>query len=465
MNSKMNGSQLIPVFLGTMAISSSLFSCNSDNPGDKSSQKSNIIFIMADDMGYHDLGCYGQTKIQTPNIDALAAQGTRFTQCYAGSTVSAPSRSVLMTGQHTGNTQVRGNMCEVGGVPVWDNGSLQLRPFLRPVDTTVADVLKKAGYVTGLTGKWGLGEPKTSGTPNRQGFDEWLGYLNQRRAHTYYPPYLWRNEKKIILEGNQGGNKNQYIHDMFTDFALDFIKQHQDTTFFLYLPYTIPHSKYEIPSIEPYADKDWSHDAKVHAAMITRLDEDVGEIMDRLKQYDIDKNTMVFFCSDNGAARLWEGTFNSSGKLRGHKRDLTEGGIRTPMIVRMPGKVPQGKVSEKTWYFADVLPTLADLADAEPPVNIDGISVLPTLFGEKQNLKDRFFYWEFDAGDFNQAVRWRDWKAIRSGEDQSLQLYDLSEDVGETNDIAGDHPEIVKKIREYLHNARTESKYWRVDNK
>ena len=430
----------------------------------KSPKKPNIIFIMADDMGYNDLGCYGQTKIQTPNIDSLASQGTRFTHCYAGSTVSAPARSVLMTGQHTGHTQVRGNMCEVGGIPVWDNGSLQLRPFLRPVDTTVADVLKQAGYVTGITGKWGLGEAKTSGTPNRRGFDEWYGYLNQRRAHTYYPPYQWRNEKKVILDGNQGDSNEQYSHDLHTEFAHNFIKQHRDTSFFLYLAYQIPHSRYEIPSMEPYTDKDWSHDAKVHAAMITRLDRDVGDLIDRLRQYGIDENTLVFFCSDNGAARRWEGVFNSSGRLRGHKRDMTEGGIRVPMIVWMPGRVPQGQVSEKPWYFPDVLPTLADLAEVEPPADIDGISVLPTLLGEEQNLKDRFFYWECHIGGFDQAVRWKDWKAIRSGVDKPLQLYDLKEDEGETTNVADNHPEVAEKIRGYLDTARTQSKYWRIDN-
>jgi len=429
----------------------------------ETTSKPNIIFIMTDDLGYNDLGCYGQTKIQTPNIDTLAAQGMRFTQCYGGSTVSAPSRSVLMTGQHTGHTQVRGNFCEAGGIPVWDQGGLQLRPFLRPVDTTVADVLKEAGYVTGITGKWGLGEPKSSGTPNRQGFDEWYGYLNQRRAHTYYPPYQWKNGKKVMLEGNQGDSEQQYSHDLHTEFAHDFIKRHKDTNFFLYLAYQIPHADYEIPSIKPYADKDWSHDAKVHAAMITRLDKDVGDIMDRLKQYGIDKNTIVFFCSDNGAARRWEDTFNSSGKLRGHKRDMTEGGIRVPMIVRFPGKVPQGEVSNKPWYFPDVLPTLADLAGVEPPADIDGINVLPTLLGKEQNLKDRFFYWESHNRGFEQAVRWKDWKAIRSGVDESLQLYNLTEDVGEEHNVAEDHREVVEKIRGYLDKARTESKYWRID--
>lgn len=238
---------------------------------------------------------------------------------------------------------------------------------LKANDVTVAEVLKEAGYVTGITGKWGLGEPGTTGTPNKQGFDEWFGYLNQRRAHTYYPDFIWHNEQKYPLPGNQGGKKEQYTHDLFTDFALKFIDEHAapdgDEPFFLYLAYTIPHSKYEIPSTDPYSDRDWNQDEKVHAAMVTRMDRDIGRITSLLKEREIDKQTIVFFCSDNGAARRWEGRFDSSGELRGRKRDLYEGGIRTPMIVRWPGQVPAGRVDhEAIWYFPDVLPTLADLA-------------------------------------------------------------------------------------------------------
>ncbi|MHC4681634.1 MAG: arylsulfatase, partial [Planctomycetota bacterium] len=365
-------------------------------------KRPNIIFIMADDLGYGDLGCYGQKHIRTPNIDKLAAEGTRFTHCYTGSTVCAPSRSVLMTGQHTGHTRVRNNTGRVGGVLVLDDGSPQRRVPLEAEDVTVAEVLQEAGYLTGITGKWGLGEPNTDGLPTRQGFNEWFGYLNQRRAHTYYPPYLWRNEEKMVLEANKDGRRGQYSHDMFTEFALDF-----------YLPYTIPHARYEIPSTEPYTDKPWSADAKVHAAMITRLDGDIGEMTKLLKELDLDKETVVFFCSDNGAARRWDGVFDSSGPLRGHKGDLYEGGIRTPMIVRWPGRVQAGKTSDSPWYFADVMPTLAELAGAKPPANIDGISVVPTLLGKAQRTDDRFLYWEFPAGKFQQAVRWRDYKAVR----------------------------------------------------
>ena len=428
----------------------------------KPARKPNIIFIMADDLGYGDLGCYGQKEILTPNIDKLADEGTRFTQCYTGSTVCAPSRSVLMTGQHTGHTRVRNNMGKVGGVLVTDNGSPQRRVPLEAEDVTVAEVLRQTGYATGITGKWGLAEPNTDGVPTRQGFDEWFGYLNQRRAHTYYPPYLWRNEEKMILDANAGGKRGRYSHDMFTEFALDFIRRHKAGPFFLYLPYTIPHAKYEIPSTEPYTDKSWPDDAKVHAAMITRMDADVGLIMKLLKELAIDEKTVVFFCSDNGAAKRWEGIFDSSGPLRGQKTNLYEGGIRTPMIVRRPGRIPAGKKNDAPWYFADVMPTLAELAGATPPANIDGISILPTLLGRSQRTDDRFLYWEFPAGKFQQAVRWRNYKAVRPAPDKPLELYDLSRDIAEENDIAAENSDVIARIETYLKTARTDSPNWPI---
>ena len=420
----------------------------------------NIIFIMADDLGYGDLGCYGQKKIKTPNIDQLAEEGTRFMHCYAGSAVCAPSRSVLMTGQHTGHTRVRGNFGKVGGTIITDNGSPQRRIPLEPEDVTVAEVLKQAGYVTGITGKWGLGEPDTTGLPTRQGFDEWFGYLNQRRAHTYYPPYLWRNEQKVFLERNKNGRREQYSHDMFTKFALDFVRRHKSKPFFLYLAYTTPHAKYEIPSTEPYTDAPWPEDAKVHAAMITRMDADIGRLMALLKELTLDEQTVVFFCSDNGAAKRWEGIFDSSGPLRGHKGDLYEGGLRTPMIARWPGNVPAARTSNAPWYFADVLPTLADIAGAKPSDNIDGISILPTLLGEKQDTNDRYLYWEFFGRAFQQAVRWRNYKAVRQAPSKPLELYDLAGDLAEQHDIAAQQPEVVAAIEEYLTTARTDSPNW-----
>ena len=425
------------------------------------SDRCNIIFIMADDMGYADLGCYGQRLIQTPNIDRMAAEGTRFMQCYAGSTVCAPSRSVLMTGQHTGHTRVRGNFGKTGGVLVLDNGSAQRRIPLEPEDVTVAEVLKKAGYATGITGKWGLGEPNTTGTPNRKGFDEWLGYLNQRRAHRHYAPYLWENEKKLVLEANKNDAQGQHTHELFAEFALSFVRRHKNGPFFLYLGYTLPHAKFEIPDLGAYADKPWPEKAKAYAAMVTRLDSDVGRLMALLKKLDIDKRTIVFFCSDNGASpRPWKNIFYSCGPLRGRKLDLYEGGIRVPMIVRWPGRVPAGRTDETPWCFADVLPTFAELAGVKPPENIDGVSVAGILLGKQQKLGDRFLYWEYQREKLEQAVRWGRYKAIRHSPEESLELYDLEDDVGELYNIAGNHPDIIAKIRAYLQTARTESVNW-----
>ena len=416
--------------------------------------KPNIVFVMADDMGYGDIGCYGQQKILTPNIDRIAEEGMRFTQCYAGSPVCAPSRSVLMTGQHSGHTTVRGNFGVGGVVGLCGNHG---RIPLRDVDVTVAEVLKKAGYTTCITGKWGLGEPNTSGVPRQQGFDRWFGYLNQRRAHSYYPSYLWLGEHRFDLPGNSEDRKQQYSHDLFTGYALNFIRSHQDKPFFLYLPLTIPHSNFEVPDLGPYDRKDWPQKAKKYAAMITRMDGDIGRIVALLDELHIDDNTIFFFCSDNGAANRHEGLFDSSGPLRGMKRDLYEGGLRTPMIVRWPGHVPAKSTSDLVWYFADVLPTLADIADVKAPAHCDGVSVLQTLLGEPQDISDRFLYWEFFENGFQQAARWGDWKCLRLEQDKPLELYDLANDVGETTDVAYLYSGIVQRFESYLATARVES--------
>lgn len=423
--------------------------------------KPNIIFIMADDLGYHDLGCYGQQKIKTPNIDQMASEGMRFTNVYAGSPVCAPSRSVLVTGKHTGHTTVRGNFGKFG---VKGLGGGNGRVPLKASDVTVAEVLKKAGYATGMVGKWGLGEPNTSGEPGQQGWDYFFGHLNQRRAHSYYPDYLWRNDERVPLEGNQNGKRTQHSHAMFTDEALGFIEKQAatDQPFFLYLPYTFPHSHYEIPSVGEYADTDWGKDAKVHAAMVTTLDTDLGRILSLLKSLKIDDNTMVFFCSDNGAAQRWKGLFDSSHPLRGRKRDVYEGGIRTPMIVRQPGRVPAGEVSDSPWAFWDVLPTLAEVAGVEAKTlpQVDGVSAAPTLIGKSQpELADRYFYWEFYEGGFVQAARRNDWKAVRFA-GKPLELYNLADDLGETTNVADKHPQVVKQFADYLASARTPSRNW-----
>jgi len=421
-------------------------------------EKPNIIFIMVDDLGYADLGAYGGELINTNNIDQLAAEGIRFTQAYAGAPVCAPSRSVLMTGQHTGHTTVRGNFAKVGGTPP------QGRLPLQPKDVTVAEVLKQGGYVTGITGKWGLGEPRTSGIPNNQGFDQWFGYLNQRHAHTYYPKYVWHNQDSVVLKGNLEGKDETYVHDLFTDFALQFIENNSDTTFFLYLPYTIPHSDLVVPSLGEYADKDWEEKEKIYAAMVTRMDRDIGKIVQLLQDEGIEENTMIFFCSDNGAASRWEGRFNSSGRLRGYKRDLYEGGIRTPMIVKYPPKIPKGAIdSTNYWYFADVLPTLADVAGVPIPENINGVSVKSIIYGNDQpELLDRFLYWEFYEKGFQQAVRWKQWKAIKLAPGKEWLLYNLVEDLAEQKNIANEHPQVLDTIISYVDTARVMSPHWPV---
>ncbi|MCL4134293.1 UNVERIFIED_CONTAM: hypothetical protein GTU68_028795 [Idotea baltica] len=422
--------------------------------GFETPQQPNIIFVMADDLGFGDLGCYGSKQIQTPNIDRMASEGIRFTQCYAGSPVCAPSRSVLMTGLHTGHTRVRGNfgVGQIAGVR-----SDQVRVPLLDEDVTLAEVLRDAGYATGITGKWGLGEPGSTGIPTKQGFEEWFGYLNQRRAHSHYPDYLWLGTSKFPLVGNSGGKQQQYSHDLFTGFALNFVRAKHKEPFFLYLPYCVPHNHFEIPDLGPYADKPWSEQEKTYAAMVSRLDGHMGQLMDLLVELKIDSHTIIFFCSDNGAANRYDGVLDSSGLLRGRKRDMYEGGIRTPMVVRWPDRIQQGSTSELVWSFADVLPTLAELANASFPANLDGVSIAPALEGQMQDLKDRLLYWEFHEKGFQQAVRWQNWKAVRMAADQPLELYDLAQDVGETTNIALQHPDVISKIEDYLKTARTKS--------
>ena len=423
----------------------------------------NIIFIMADDLGYGDLGCYGQQEIQTPRIDQLAREGMRFTQTYAGSTVCAPTRSVLMTGLHTGHTRVRGNVGYVG--PERTRREIPLQNG----DVTVAEVLKAAGYTTGVTGKWGLGEPGTTGIPTEQGFDEWLGFLNQRHAHGFYPEYIWRNETMVSLDGNLGGHQRDWIHDHMTDFCLDFIKDNRERPFFLYAAYTIPHGRYEIDSDAPYSDKDWPQDVKNYAAMVTRLDKDVGRMVDLLKELNIDDNTLVFFTSDNGAEiyyyrqkdliEEYDSLLNSRGPLRGWKRDLTDGGIRVPMIARWPGKIKPGSTSDFVWAFWDFLPTAADLAGLGNPVHTDGQSIVPTLLGQDQP-EHEFLYWEFFERGFQQAVRYQDFKALRLEQGQPLELYRITQDLSEEKNIAGQHPEVIRHIEAYLKTARSPSPFW-----
>jgi len=423
--------------------------------------KPNIIFILADDLGYGELGCYGQKRIKTPHLDRLAAEGTRFTQCYAGSPVCAPSRAVLMTGRHTGHVSIRGNAL----VPLSTN------------ETTVAELLKAAGYQTGLIGKWGLGETNTPSTPDQRGFDEWLGFLNQNHAHDYYPAQLWRSSvlseeglTNSLIFQNQNGARGRYVHDLFTQAATNFIRISKYKPFFLYLAYTIPHANNElkelgmqVPSDAPYSAEDWPQPERNKAAMITRMDRDIGALLAQLKALRIDSNTVVFFSSDNGPHKEGGANaqfFQSSGPLRGIKRDMYEGGIRVPMIARWPGKIPAGVASDQVWAFWDFLPTAAELAKVKPPAGIDGLSMLPALLGKKQTNQHEFLYWEFHEKGSKQAVRTENWKAVRLAPGAPLELYDLKSDAGETNNVAASRPAIVAKVEAYLKTARTESEHW-----
>ena len=406
-------------------------------------EKPNIIFIMVDDMGYHDLGCYGSKTIQTPNLDRLAAEGMRFTDCYSGATVCAPARSTLMTGTHYGHTPVRGNS---GGVPLF------------PEDVTVAEILKKAGYATGAFGKWGLGNQGKDGAAERQGFDLFFGYYNQWHAHTYYT-HLFRNSEKVELNG-------RYTHHAIFDETIKFIKDNHKKPFFLYCPWTPPHSAYQIPEDEPawaiYKDKPWKQPEQCAAAMDTMMDRQIGEMVELLKELGIYENTILFFTSDNGAAKRFDGVHNSSGIMQGHKRSLHEGGIRVPMIVHWPAKIKPGTESDLPWYFPDVMPTLAEIAGVsdEVPAGLDGISVLPTLLDEGKQQKRAYLYWEFGK---DRAVRSGKWKLlIKKG---TAQLFDLSVDMGEKNDLSAKHPEISAKLQKYTEEAHAEPRSQKDDGK
>jgi arylsulfatase A-like enzyme len=428
----------------------------------------NILLIVADDLGYGDLGCYGQQKIHTPHLDRLAAQGMRFTNAYAGSTVCAPSRCALMTGLHTGHCRVRGN----GG-----GGSPRLNVPLAPEDICVAELLQKAGYATAIIGKWGLGEAGSTGIPTRKGFDFFFGYLNQHHAHNYYPDYLWRNEEKVRIDNPQSSVENVaaqqrvYAPDLFREEALRFLASHKDQPFFLYFATTIPHANNErtratgegneVPTDAPYTQENWPQAEKNKAAMITRLDADIGILLAQLQKWNLEKNTLVIFTSDNGPHR--EGGnqpafFRSSGPLRGIKRDLYEGGIRVPLIIRWPAQIRPGTVSDHVCAFWDFLPTACDLAGVPIPSPCDGLSLAPLLTGQGTQRTYEFLYWEFHEGGFRQAVRHGRWKALRHAPHLPLELYDLHSDPGETRNSAAEHPDIIARIEAYLKTARTDSR-------
>ena len=441
--------------------------------------KPNIVLIMADDLGYGDLGCYGQKLIATPRLDAMATEGMKFTNFYAGCTVCAPSRCVLMTGLHTGHCYIRGNA----------------RVNLRAGDVTIAEMFQNKGYATACFGKWGLGQEKSGGEPLLQGFDAFLGYCDQTHAHNYFPTFLIRDKgreplnNKVPQAGKFGEGvateKNQWSHDVIFAEALEFVRKPHDKPFFLYLPFTLPHANneakpngMEIPDLGDYKDKEWPEPLKGTAAMISRLDRDVGVILDLLEELNLDKQTLVLFTSDNGPHA--EGGndpqfFASSGPYRGIKRDLHEGGLRVPMIARWPDHIAQGKTVDHVAYHGDFFTTLCDVAHLEPINGLDSLSFAPTLLGQPNQETHDYLYWEFHEGGFSQALRYDDWKAIRSGSPpirgdkskvnpKSVELYNLKDDPTETKNVVIKHPEIMAQLNALFAEAHVPSDEWPVES-
>ena len=433
-------------------------------------EKPNIIYILLDDAGYADLSCYGQKKFSTPNIDRLATEGMKFTDHYSGSTVCAPTRCSLLTGLHTGRTFVRGNR------EVQPEGQAPM-----PADiVTMPRLLAEAGYTTGAFGKWGLGAPGSVSDPTEH-FDMFYGYNCQRQAHDYYPTHLWKNKERIEL------NKEVYTHDLIMDEAFSFVRENKEAPFFIYLAVAIPHAAMQVP--EPYA-KPWrekfpqfeekigryagtevNNPIATFAGMMTLLDDGVGELLALLDELDLDENTIVMLSSDNGPHQ--EGGhepdfFDSNGPFRGHKRDLSEGGIRTHMLARWPGKIAPGSVTDHVSAHWDVLPTTMDLAGAGTPADISGISFLPTLLGEGGQKEHDYLYWEFYERGGKKAARWGDWKALQLNVNQSLdspiEIYDLSKDPGEENNLAEVRPDLVTRAKEIFAEAHVPSPDWEFKN-
>lgn len=465
-------------------------SCTSEEPGSRI-QKPNIIYILADDLGYGDLGSYGQENIKTPNLDRMAEEGMRFTQHYSGSTVCAPARSVLMTGLHSGHTPIRGNneVLPIGQYP------------LQYGTQTIPKIMKQAGYATGAFGKWGLGYPGSEGMPSLQGFDTFFGYLGQRRAHFYYPEFLFLDQKgeelqRVTLEGNEVNDNPDrfpgsgvpvsavtYAPEAIQNRALSFLDENSDRPFFLYYPSNIPHASLEVPDeyLQMYLDEDGNSifdeeptpqdhytnsdmPKATYAAMVSYLDDRVGEVLDKLEELGIEENTLVIFSSDNGSYS--EGGYhysmhNSNGELRGGKRDLYEGGIRVPTIAWWPGRIDSSQTSDHISGFQDMLPTFAELAGLNPIPETDGISIVPTLFGAGNQNSHEYLYWEFHEQGGKQAIRKGDWKAVRLDvrEDRNAQmeLYNLTEDLTEENNVADQYPEVVNEMDSIFQEAHVPS--------
>jgi len=426
-------------------------------------EKPNIIFILSDDLAQGDLGCYGQKLIQTPVLDRMAREGTRYTQAYCGTTVCAPSRTSLMIGQHTGHSPIRGNR-EIGA-----EGQMPL-----PAGTfTVAQLLKSAGYATGCMGKWGMGMFDTTGSPLKLGFDHFFGYNCQRHAHSYFPKYLYNDDRRFDLPGNDGNKKVEgkgpiYAQDLISAETLKFINANKDRPFFLYYSITLPHSTYQINDQGIYKDKPWTEQEKNYAAMVTRLDSDVGRILALLKELKLDEKTLVMLAGDNGSdfepsSPLGKRFDQAANGLRGFKRELYEGGLRNAGLARWPGVVPAGRVSDEPWAFWDFLPTCAELSGAKIPTSakLDGFSLVSLLKGGAAPKRE-YFYWELHGPNNPplQAVRFGDWKAVRNGPGLALELYDLATDVAESKNVASAHPDLVARAESLIKTAHFDDPNW-----
>lgn len=425
--------------------------------------KPNLIFILSDDLAQGDCGSYGQKLIQTPSLDRMAREGTRYLQAYSGTSVCAPSRTSLITGLHMGHSPIRGNR------EIQPEGQKPL-----PAETfTVAKLLKQEGYATAAIGKWGMGMFDTTGSPLKNGFDHFFGYNCQRHAHSYFPTYLYRDDQRFELEGNTGSKQESarekvYAQQLIADDTLAWVRARKDHPFFLFYAITLPHGTYQIDDQGIYKDKPWTEQQKNYAAMVTRLDTDVGRLLDLLVELGIDKNTLVMFAGDNGSSfdpksaigKLFDQTMG--GKLRGFKRSMYEGALRQAAFAWWPGSVPAGRVSDEPWAFWDFLPTAAELSGAKLPDTFkpDGLSLVSYLKGGPAPVRN-CFYWELHEGAPSlQAVRWDDWKAVRNGPSRPIELYNLKTDLGETTDLASKHPDLVKKAESLMRSARTADPAW-----
>ncbi len=416
-------------------------------------EKPNIIFILSDDLAQGDIGCYGQKLIQTPRLDRMAAEGTRYTQAYCGTTVCAPSRTSLMTGLHMGHSPVRANREIATGAGQFP---------LPPETVTIAQILKSAGYATACMGKWGMGMFDTTGSPLKKGFDHFFGFNCQRHAHNYYPDHLFNDDKSFALDGKT------YAQNLIENDMLGWVRKQKDQPFFLFYAITLPHAKFEIDDLGIYKDKPWTAQQKAYAAMVTRLDSDVGRLLDLLKELKLDEKTLVMFSGDNGSSfapnteigKLFDQSMG--GKLRGFKRSMYEGGLRQGALARWPGVIPGGRVSEEPWAFWDFLPTAVELAGAQIPAACkpDGFSLVSFLKGGAAPRRD-CFYWELhEANHPIQAIRFGNWKAVRNGPAAAIELYDLAKDEGEKTDLAASQPEVVAKAAALMQQARVDDPNW-----